>query len=202
MPQIDTNLTSDDADLIQDSLSGVLDVKGKGKRGKNRDKDEMGGKTFREIRKDEVENSQGKRRDEAEREVLKTLEHFPKSEHQETIDKNITKYTKWLLESLKLNEPVINTYDLEFSQFSAGGPGGQNVNKVSNAVFYKHLVTGLFANSRDSRNTIENRNHAAKSLYEDLGVLVKNWKVILSDISSNRWEDAIRTFIKKTIEEK
>jgi len=200
MPQIYSNLTSDNADLVQDTLSGVLDVKGGGKRGKNHDKNEMGGRTFKQIRKEEVENSQGKRRDEAEREVIKTLEHFPKSDHLEVTDKNIDKYTKWLLDSLKINEPVINNFDLEYSQFSAGGPGGQNVNKVANAVLYKHLITGMYANSRDSTNTIENRNHASESLYEDLGVLVKNWKLILSDIPSNKWEEAIETFIKKSLE--
>ena len=202
MPIISTDLTSTDADLIQDSLSGVLDAKGKGKRGKARDKAEMGGKTFNEIRKEEVENSQGKRREEAEREVAKTLEHFPKSPHQEVFEKNIEKYADWLAESLKKNQPIIDANELECSQFSAGGPGGQNVNKVANAVFYKHLITGLFANSRDSRNTMGNRDHAAASLYEDLRTVVKNWKLILSEIASNKQESAIKTFIKKATEEK
>ena len=202
MPIIYTDLTTDEADKIEDELSGVVYGKVGGNGGGDHDKKEVGGKTYRAMRKEEAENSQEKRRDTAEKYIIKMLKHLPKSEHEEETEGIVAKYTDWLTESLRTNQPVVNVKDLEFSQFSAGGPGGQNVNKVSNAVLYKHLITGMFANSRDSRNTIENRNHAAELLYENLDVLVRNWKLILSDIPSSRWEDAIRTFVKKGTKEK
>ncbi len=194
MPVIFKDLTVDQANNLGDKV--VKESSGGGGNNKN----DIGGKTFKEIRKEEVSNSQNKRRKESEGKVVKSLEHFPKEDNRENMDRNIERYCDWLTKSLKIGEPVIETKDLDYSQFSAGGPGGQNVNKVSNGVLYKHLITGLFANSRDSRNTIENRNHAAELLYKDLEELVNEWRNILSDISPRNWEDAVKIFIKKSVE--
>ncbi|NMB91902.1 peptide chain release factor-like protein [candidate division WWE3 bacterium] len=190
MPVIFKDLTIDEASSLGDEI--VTSISG-GKSGG------IGGKTLKAVKDEEISNSQKKRLKEAEDKIIKSLEHFPKDINKEVNDKNIDKYCSWLIKSLDLGEPFVETKDLDYSQFSAGGPGGQNVNKVANAVLYKHKITGLFANSRDSRNTIENRNHAADSLYEDLKILIDDWRVALSDIPSNKLEDVIRIFIKEVI---
>lgn len=200
MPVIFKDLTIDEANSVGDSVNKHSGSGGGSKDNGNRS--DVGGKTFKEIRKEEVSNSQNKRRKESEDKVIKSLEHFTKEDNRENMDRSIEKYCDWLIRSLEIGEPVIETKNLDYSQFSAGGPGGQNVNKVSNGVLYKHLITGLFANSRDSRNTIENRNHAAELLYKDLKELVNEWKNTLSDIPSKNWESAIKTFIKKSMEDK
>lgn len=192
MPIIFKDLTVDEANSLGDGL--VKDANS-GKSGG------VGSKTLKAARNEEISNSQKRRIKESEDKIIKSLEHFPKDINKEVNDKNIDDYCSWLIKSLDLGEPFVETKDLDYSQFSASGPGGQNVNKVANAVLYKHKITGLFANSRDSRNTIENRNHAADSLYKDLKILINDWGVALSDIPSDKLESAIKTFIDKAFKE-
>jgi hypothetical protein len=198
MPIIFKDLTVDEANSVGDSV--IKNDSGGGKKGGSNNQLDTGGKTFNSIRKEEVSNSQNRRRKESEDKIIKSLEHFPKEDHKEVNEKNIDKYCSWLIKSIEIGEPVIETKDLHYGQYSAKGPGGQNVNKVANAVLYKHLITGLFANSKDSRNTLENRDHASSSLYEDLKIVVDDWKVVLSDIPSKNWDSAIKTFIKNSLE--
>jgi hypothetical protein len=178
---------------IEEQLSGNKGGK-RGGRGPSR------GKTNAAVAKSNVQNAENSRRKEAEEEVIKSLDHFPKSDNPEINQKNIDKYADWLLKSFEFDEPYIKTEDLDYSQFKAGGPGGQNFNKVSNAVLYKHLPTGIFANAKESRNTIENRNEASTILYEKLQDLIKDWKVVLGGIEKQNQEEAVKTFIQKSQE--
>merc|ERR1711928_45259 len=58
--------------------------------------------------------------------------------------------------------------ELEERFTKGSGPGGQNVNKMSNAVFLKHLPTGLWVKCHQQRSLELNRKIARKLLITKL----------------------------------
>ena len=66
----------------------------------------------------------------------------------------------------RMRKLQINEADLEESFARSGGPGGQNVNKVSTAVTLRQVSTGISVTVQDSRSQAVNRKLARERLLD------------------------------------
>jgi len=89
--------------------------------------------------------------------------------------------------------------DLHFEFSRAGGPGGQNVNKVETAVRVVHVPTGIAVSSRIQRSQSQNREYALKILKAKLFKLMEKEKT--DEIGNLRtkvkpeWGNQIRSYV-------
>ena len=95
---------------------------------------------------------------------------------------------------------VIAESDLEWEFHRAGGPGGQNVNKVSSAARLKHIPSGIVVECRSERSQHQNREMALSILRAKL--IERQEAEKLDDISKIKgkteraeWGKQIRSYV-------
>ncbi len=103
------------------------------------------------------------------------IQRIPKTEKAGRVHTSTA--TVAILPVVEPKEVNINQGDLEVSFSRAGGPGGQNVNKIESAVRILHKPTGIMVSSREERSQHANRERAMEVLRAKLYEMQKSKEV-------------------------
>jgi len=126
------------------------------------------------------------------------VQRVPETESQGRIHTSTA--TVAVLPEVKSNQIEINDSDLDWQFTRAGGPGGQNVNKVSTAVRLTHKPTGIITFVREERYQVRNKEIALQILRSKLWQLEEDKRLgSLSDkrskaIGSGSRAEKIKTY--------
>ncbi len=126
------------------------------------------------------------------------VQRVPKTEKSGRIHTSTA--TVAILPEIEPKEFAINPNDLEVSFSRAGGPGGQNVNKVETAVRLTHKPSGIVISSRAERSQHANREAAMTILRAKLYAIQKQkeFDVVASDrkaqVGTGDRSEKIRTY--------
>lgn len=103
------------------------------------------------------------------------VQRVPSTERQGRIHTSTASVA--VLPIVEAKEVQLKESDLEVTFSRAGGPGGQNVNKVESAVRISHKPTGLVVGCREERTQHANREKAMEILRAKLFELQKEQSV-------------------------
>lgn len=90
--------------------------------------------------------------------------------------------------------PKLVEGDIDEKFIKGWGPGGQSVNKTTNAVFLRHLPTGVWVKCHESRSLDRNRKVARTMLIERLDEKLNGEQSVANQEKRN---EALRSSIKK-----
>lgn len=103
------------------------------------------------------------------------VQRVPETERQGRVHTSTASVA--VLPVVEAKDVEIKDSDLEITFSRAGGPGGQNVNKVETAVRILHKPTGIVVSSREERSQYANREKAMEILRAKLYSIQKEQAV-------------------------
>lgn len=104
---------------------------------------------------------------------------------------HLKSYMRWLLRSIS-EGLSIGEGDMEQIDSRSGGPGGQNVNKVSTAIEFRHKISFISGESSDGREQSENKEKARAQVEERLNDHIQMWKDKMSSFKDKKTATGVK----------